>query len=503
MGHNNNWTRLFKGTGISLGEINSVLQAGMNHPDLGTLCKHNNINIWAKYKPFRNSSIAFANASAWLTAATTARFGFGSAETDLSYGWNSSSPEWDIAYLKPRGGTYNELYRQLDFVDLTTSSEYGYDHNAVAPIAIEFDPATGLYQNGSGVRIKLNANANASWNGNTCVSFRDIMPASLSNYKFAVLLKYKPSWSNVTTNNLIVSKYGPSSSEVSGNYTVNIPFAGIESNDYIYSPLMGEVLSEGNSVTAVACLVNVTWQPTQEDQNAQWGYCYKYSTDPNEPEKYQANVVSLNIADGIDMKNLIFHETDSIRGIKGSISNLNAYKVQSASFGRDGIIRIDGITISLNTTECDINTWGSLDEVYVQLFITFGPAQAATDNMYVCESQSSSSSDIKLTAIGDISGSGYEAYFTPPYPDTSERYRIVNVDSGVTYDDVSVSIGWNQTASKTVNGANLQRRYIRYDKSSGASQHTITVHGFVYMGELNTPGYKVMLTPATVDMDSL
>lgn len=126
---------------------------GTDSCDVGTLCTHQNINKWAKYKPERRAgqtNVTYATRKA-------NKFGF-----DVPYCTNAimNGKVHDIleeedagwGYLKPRGdrtaytGGVKEFYRLTDFCrndsdsgDASPSTLKGYNHNAKIPFVTELD----------------------------------------------------------------------------------------------------------------------------------------------------------------------------------------------------------------------------------------------------------------------------------------------------------------------------------------------------------------------------
>lgn len=125
---------------VSIYDIQRAL--GASSPDLGTLCKHANINMWAKYKPVRYPHVDsvtgqwdFTN-NKWLS---TAVWWKGAGTTDvggitpfttsvratmLAQYLNSDRMNGWV-YNKPSGGVY-QPYRETDFAC--------YNHLAPAPL---------------------------------------------------------------------------------------------------------------------------------------------------------------------------------------------------------------------------------------------------------------------------------------------------------------------------------------------------------------------------------
>lgn len=101
---------------VSIEDISTCL--GVGSYDLGTLCVSNNVNKWARHKPVRLNTVNEISDD-----------DFKDANFGLEIPSGKSDPieaaKGEYAYLKPRGGAYNEIYRQLDF--------NGYDHYTTAP----------------------------------------------------------------------------------------------------------------------------------------------------------------------------------------------------------------------------------------------------------------------------------------------------------------------------------------------------------------------------------
>lgn len=513
MGHNSNWTIVNKIDGLSLGEINTVLRAYQDNPDLGSLCKHNNINPWAKYKPFRDSALYYPTASDWQTAAVAARYGFGQTETEFEYGWNQASPEWVNKYLKPRGGTYDEPYRALDFADITSSSTYGYNHNAVPPIAIDFMQT--LEQGNSGVSIRLNGYASNQWDANTCISFSDLFPSTLSDYKFAVLLIFQRPGLGNGISNLIVSNYGPG--DVSGDTTIDIPFAGVESNDHIFTPIMAGTLREGDTVTVKVGLVDTDgWSPDPSKVN-QYGYVYAFNGDPTkDPHQFESYLVSLNVQGGMDSAVLTYMEANSIYGLEGEIS---------ASVSRTGYTymgstayTLNNVTITLDKTGCV--AWGDRTSVNVQLFINAEPDSQASALLYY-GSNLSDQSPQNLYGIShdesrmpveqyDSSFNGYSvARLLNSSTSGSDTEKFVTVTGGASNPSWATTV-LNMTGSSP--DKTLKRAYIAINQNSWVSSNKkVTISGYVYSGTLHdqnvlnpqSEGTVILLKPCTIDLTTL
>ena len=145
---------------VSIRDVQRAL--GVSVQDLGTLCKHANINKWARYKPVRSTSkivrpITFNERKAvnfgldvpwcanyrittggqiYIDMLNGIAYAIAYNEGDFDFGW---------PYLTPRGGNNNEPYRLTDFVrnpnettpnangDPTPVNLQGYNHTAKIP----------------------------------------------------------------------------------------------------------------------------------------------------------------------------------------------------------------------------------------------------------------------------------------------------------------------------------------------------------------------------------
>ena len=119
---------------ITISKLKTTL--GTSYNKIGQICAYANINMWSKYKPFRSSSLCFASSSSRDSA-------LASANQALAMGSTYASPAACLAaakslgaggsswsYLRPRGLSYSEWYRLLDFD--------GYNHSAEAPMQFSF-----------------------------------------------------------------------------------------------------------------------------------------------------------------------------------------------------------------------------------------------------------------------------------------------------------------------------------------------------------------------------
>lgn len=120
---------------ISISQVASALGAASN--DLGTLCTHENINMWAKWKPVSFKSLGELT----LEQQRSVSFGLFVPDSGIVNALSVSKAgeiadittnEWEYS-LKPTGGE-NSPYRLSDF--------RGYNHDAQPPIEVQF-PSEG------------------------------------------------------------------------------------------------------------------------------------------------------------------------------------------------------------------------------------------------------------------------------------------------------------------------------------------------------------------------
>lgn len=147
MGHNNG---IITDTQVSVSDVSSVLGAASS--DVGTLCKHPNVNMWSRHKPVSyphpEDTSRTMSVNPWI----------GDDPTNAPYGiivpWIKPGSgvlptelfSTNIGYKKPSGGA-NSPYRLGDF--------RGYDHNCVVPYSVELPE--GEYPRNQGmIRILIN-----------------------------------------------------------------------------------------------------------------------------------------------------------------------------------------------------------------------------------------------------------------------------------------------------------------------------------------------------------
>lgn len=200
---------------VSISEVQQVL--GATSSDLGTLCTHENINIWAYNKPVRDSDpFASMKGDGWqqgkgsqdgylddttcgLLVGNAHQTLFGGAQAirdkvvDISKDTNgflyklAKGLTGNWVYQRPEGASKGSWYRLDDF--------RGYNHNAVNPMPSVQMPTDGIYRYQSGIfNSALNVPTISLENSLTNVTLNAMqLPSSmvgvtLRNMYFGVLL---------------------------------------------------------------------------------------------------------------------------------------------------------------------------------------------------------------------------------------------------------------------------------------------------------------------------
>ena len=297
-------TKLWIGDGLRISEIKTVL--GESSGDLGTLCKSSNINIWAKYKPFRYNAWYFANAAAHEAALADANYGLNKLNiaSNLAFGVSdATSPLWSSSlYDKPRGLTNNEQFRALDFADMTTSSVKGYSQVVGPPLKIEFPES--ITQALTAITLKTGSSVSSASDNDVRIPISAALPSSnLSNYNVGVLFKVTNSGGSFF--NLLVTDYTVNT--LSNSTITTIGFTGINDGQTPLIPMFDDSSSvgrayEGDQISTRVCLVS----GESPSPNA-----YKVITSGG------ASLLSLQMTQGMDAQTLVFHEMTNISGMTG------------------------------------------------------------------------------------------------------------------------------------------------------------------------------------------
>ena len=190
---------------VSISDVQNAIGSGST--DLGLLCKHVNINMWAKYKPIYYRQIGLLT----NTARAQANYGIGNIPTwtgsngsivKMAAFWfgdraseQSNAPDcgykpayWE--YRKPEGGEASP-FRLADFSEYPVSANaYGYWHIAPAPIASSGITNYTVQAGTSLLRIQYVADTN---NDPRCIHLSDLVypgaQISVGSMYFGVMMK--------------------------------------------------------------------------------------------------------------------------------------------------------------------------------------------------------------------------------------------------------------------------------------------------------------------------
>lgn len=192
---------------VGVYDVQQVLATSEN--DVGRLCVNSAINMWAKYKPVRYSSIDSVTGQwdsinkTWLASATWWRAGgtcgfnietfssLGNPDTPNTFLYKLKNGQLGWTYLRPRGGN-SEAFRLQDFAS--------YYHDAVNPMG-EIGATTIWLDNQ--YRFSLDWDMQAVEETNLRHSDISINGTSLANYYFGVFMWKNDTWKVVTSQNTL------------------------------------------------------------------------------------------------------------------------------------------------------------------------------------------------------------------------------------------------------------------------------------------------------------
>ena len=283
---------------VGIGDIS--MATGTASGDLGTLCRSEQINPLALWKPLRNPNPGFASIQAQRDAIKAARGGFLSGVYGLPHYYPMQGSGLDIphavwSYGKPRGfgggnAGANEFYRLTDFSPVGSSfSTGGYYPDAVAPFGVMFQD--GQLSSGTNAVVFLFDQNTYSlnggrWRANFCLSFDDVVPASVyGNYKFALVFQSSRGTSVVVSDTTV--------SQAASTRMASVVF---DAEDVAAIPT-----TAGQTVACAMCLVSSSWSAG----------VYNGSTEFND------YVLSLELTSGCDRQTLTFRGAGSIADMEG------------------------------------------------------------------------------------------------------------------------------------------------------------------------------------------
>lgn len=237
--------------GVEIADLQAVLRSSKN--TIGGLITYGNINKWAKYKPFRSSSLnpdatTRQNAHYGLSIASATATDLGSPSSSSSFLGKLVAGQlvWD--YLRPRGmngggSGVHEWFRMLDF--------NGYYHDSICPVGDVYPVST--FTNGNGIIAWDLPNLD---NGNIQLSDFSVNGTALTNFYLGVLLYQSDSRYNIVTSDSIL-----------GTGDVEITLSGIPSSDmgtWRAYPFFSSVQIAYGGQTGTGVYVSAGWTGYEE-----------------------------------------------------------------------------------------------------------------------------------------------------------------------------------------------------------------------------------------------
>ena len=464
MAKTNDNKRLYKGNGITIGEISTVLNN--NSKDLGTLCKSSTITPWALYKPFRDSALYYDSPSDWEDAMEAAGYGFGdlsSTTFSMRYFFNAASPfqspEWESNYLKPRGKANNEYFRQLDFVDMTNNSEYGYDSTAKPPMEITFPDK--IYQGGGQITVKVNSSV-SGWqtliSPYTWISIDKLFGCldAGKTYNLGVLFRTS-SFPNLTDGNLLI--IDSDIEDFENNSQINIPFTGDPATaaSSCLIPLFDKTNNQnpraidGDTVYATVVLV--------ENQVPSLTSGYKILTGN---DIASVGLISLNFKDDMDKAAKTFVKEGNLTGTEVEVNDFTLSSAATLSGGYKAFY-MQNIKLKVNS----VGPYAySGESVYCKLFI-----KVNRNNWVMATDQY----DGQSTSYSPASGSYYP----------SDNPGIMNGDGNyeVTFNIPASAPGsaWEALVGYGSGSGHIMFPYI-YAPGSAGDTFSVEISGYIYNG---------------------
>lgn len=328
---------------VSIGDVSTA--TGTASGDLGTLCTSPLINPLALWKPFRNPNPGFASIQAQRDAIKAARCGFLSGTYGLPSYFPMQGSGLDIphavwSYGKPRGfgggaAGAHEYYRITDFSPVgNTVATGGYYPDAVAPFGVMFQG--GSISAGSNAVVFLFDQNTYSlnggrWRANYCMSFDDVVPASVyGNYKFALVFQSSRGTSVVVS--------GTTVTQAASTKMASVVF---DAEDVTAIPI-----TAGQTVACAMCLVSSSW--------AEGVY--------NGSSEFNDYVLSLELTSGCDRQILTFRGAGSITDMEGHESRVFT-RTNEVYPGIGKKFTIDLLEAILTAGPY----WGNLDSVDIRL----------------------------------------------------------------------------------------------------------------------------------------
>lgn len=215
--------------GVEIADLQSVLNTDSEY--LGDIITDPNVEInkWAKYKPYRSSSLATTEngrMQAFYGLSVQEFEDLGSPTTTGTFLYKLVNGQLNWEYLRPRGkgngdGGSDEWFRLLDFD--------GYDHSAECPVGDYVETSV----------IDSSGNATIAWDlvtvGSGNITLSDIYIGStpiVGNYYFGVLLvrgtTYKIATSSSTVSSGDVQIYLSNATQLEGSWRAYPFFSSVQ-----------------------------------------------------------------------------------------------------------------------------------------------------------------------------------------------------------------------------------------------------------------------------------
>ena len=313
---------LSKTNGLSIDEVRQCL--GSSSRDLATLCKSPNINIWAKYKPFRCSAFAFDSDAAMETAQRSALYGFSPDPTRqssldtpaISFVNNiMQNVHGSFVYYGPRGITNNEWFRLLDFD--------GYSHNAVPGFKLELN---NIFYNSTNAAIFYFGMSGpiSGYNSLYCLSPNDILAPSHGDKMVGLLLSR-----DGYANKYFVST-GKTLNQLKGTLGY-VLFSGQEqpptSMPYVVVPALANEW-RGATIKAAAILAPAAYSDPSTCYNFNSAWADSYSLEFTQNMDRISKTVTQDTT-GMDMSKLTISRTSTQTGVHGTLGDWHYYNNMS------------------------------------------------------------------------------------------------------------------------------------------------------------------------------
>ena len=397
---NNDKDKVWIGShGLTLAEVDEILGEG---EDLGSLCKSDNINPFARWKPFRVQNVTeFSSFGTQMNAMLIANMGFSIPLVTLN-SRSINNPVWE--YLKPRGAAYNEWFRKTDFAPLggTDSTKYGYYHYADYPLSADWPDSVN---NMSSLVFELRVDTASresgdGWDPDESVSIFECVGGGNNNYStyvFALLIVDNDGPSRaLVSSGLSVSDVGQSSH----NKIIQLSCCSYYAPAAVQEQNVGSVLPQGVFAdTEIGHTYDFAWVLADPTAFSGSSRVNNLSTVP----PMRSLCMEDDAYGGVNFRNLELKRLDTIDGLTGYITCdltriLSGGNPVTDSYSSTvyHLFRIDNLRVYLDITNTEwktINTSTGLVTDRSVVYVEIGPiAGVSSANIYVMPTTTSSQS---------------------------------------------------------------------------------------------------------------